>query len=372
MPSKESKNDALSRLQAIIDTATDGIITIDEQGLIESINPSGATLFSYEPNELVGKNIRILMPNPHHSHHDQYIQNYKETGVKKIIGIGREVHGLRKDGSTFPFRLSVAEVKLENRRIFTGMIHDLSDRALAAETQRALEEEKELNELKSRFVSMASHEFRTPLTSILTSATLIAKYTNEATQPKRMKHVHRIQSSVRNLTNILNDFLSLSRLEEGKISHHPIHFNLCPSIEGVIEEVEAMVKSEQKIVYQHFGQTDSVFLDEKLLHNILSNLLSNAIKYSNEGQTIDLSSSVTEQSTTIKVQDYGIGIPPKDQIRLFRRFFRAENVANIQGTGLGLNIVKRYLKLMGGTITFESELGKGTTFTVVFPSSKIH
>ncbi len=370
MLSKESKNDALSRLQAIIDTATDGIITIDEHGIMESINPAGAALFGYEPQELKGKNIRILMPNPHRSHHDQYIQNYKETGVKKIIGIGREVHGLRKDGSTFPFRLSVAEVQLDGKRIFTGMVHDLSDRVLAAETQRALEEEKELNELKSRFVSMASHEFRTPLTSILTSATLIGKYKDETTQDKRMKHVHRIQSSVRNLTNILNDFLSLSRLEEGKISHNPIYFNLQPSIEEVIEEVEAMMKPQQKIVYKHIGKTDSVLLDEKLLHNILSNLLSNALKYSNEGQTIDLSSTVLEQSITIKVQDYGIGIPSKDQIRLFRRFFRAENVANIQGTGLGLNIVKRYLKLMGGTITFESELNKGTTFTVVFPRTE--
>lgn len=367
MLSNETKNDALSRLQAIIDTATDGIITIDERGIVETINPAGATLFGYEPEEIIGENIYVLMPQPHRSHHDQYVQNYLKTGNKKIIGIGREVHGLRKDGSTFLLRLSVAEVQLENRRIFTGIIHDLSDRVLAIEAQRALEEEKELNELKSRFVSMASHEFRTPLTSILSSATLISKYTDESTQAKRIKHVHRIQSSVRNLTNILNDFLSLSKLEEGKIAHNPNYFNLKPSIEEVIEEVEAMMKPQQKIVYQHNGQTDSIFLDEKLLHNILSNLLSNALKYSNEGQTIDLSSRVTDVSITIKVQDYGIGIPPKDQIRLFKRFFRAENVANIQGTGLGLNIVKRYLKLMGGTITFESQLNQGTTFTVVFP-----
>lgn len=362
--------DAEYRLQAIIDTATDGIVTIDERGSIESINPAGASLFGYNQVELLGKNVNVLMPSPYHREHDQYLQNYLQTGVKKIIGIGREVRGKRKDGTTFPLRLSVAEVQLDNRRIFTGILHDISDKVLAAEAQKALEKEKELSELKSRFVSMASHEFRTPLTAILSSATLIAKYKDEKSQAKRMKHVRRIQSSVRNLTNILNDFLSLSKLEEGAIGHTPMHFNLKAFAGEMIEEVSGMMKAQQQIVHQHTGDTELVFLDAKLLRNILLNLLSNAIKYSNEGQQIELNTFVSNKLITIQVKDNGIGIPPKDQIHLFQRFFRAENVANIQGTGLGLNIVQRYLQLMEGTITFESALNQGTTFTIHFPWRK--
>ena len=362
--------DAQYRLQAIIDTAIDGIVTIDEYGTIESINPAGAAMFTYSKEELIGQNVRILMPSPHYEAHDGYLKNYLNTGHKKIIGIGREVRGLRKDGTTFPVRLSVTEVQLDDRRIFTGILHDLSDRELAEETQKELEKEKELSELKSRFVAMASHEFRTPLTTILSSATLISKYKDEEGQAKRMRHVERIQSSVRNLTNILNDFLSLSKLEEGRVRHEVYSFNLVEFMAKVIDEVEPMTKANQKIIYQHQGTSETICLDGKLLRNILLNLLSNAIKYSNEGQSIEINSTITDKNISIEVRDYGIGIPQKDQLRLFKRFFRAENVANIQGTGLGLNIVKRYLKLMGGTITFESALNKGTSFTVLFPSYK--
>jgi len=362
------QTDAQSKLQAIIDTATDGIITIDIKGSIESINPAGAELFGYKPQELFGKNIHVLMPNPYHREHDQYLRNYLSTGKKKIIGIGREVKGLRKDGSIFPLRLSVAEVQLNDKKIFTGMIHDISDKVLAEEAQEALEREKELNVLKSRFISTASHEFRTPLTSILSSATLIGKYDKTESQGKRLKHVDRIQRSVRNLNNILNDFLSISKLEEGKVKHHPLSFNLKEAIEESIEELEAMTKTNQKIVYQHFTTDHQVFLDKKLLHNVLINLLSNAIKYSNEGQQIDIRSAVSKEDIMIEVQDYGIGIPHKAQVHLFERFFRADNVVNIQGTGLGLNIIKRYLQLMGGSVTFDSELNKGTTFRIEFPT----
>ncbi len=360
-------NDAEYRLQAIIDTATDGIVTIDERGSIESINPAGASLFGYTQTELIGLNVNVLMPSPYHKEHDSYLQNYRQTGVKKIIGIGREVRGKRKDGTTFPLRLSVAEVLLDERRIFTGILHDISDKVFAVEAQKALEKEKELSELKSRFVSMASHEFRTPLTAILSSATLITKYKDEKSQPKREKHVRRIQSSVRNLTGILNDFLSLSKLEEGRVLHDAYSFNLVVFIEEILGEMESMLKTLQKIIYNHRGNRENIHLDGKLLKNILLNLLSNAIKYSAEGQIIQLTTQVTDTNLILSVRDYGIGIPQKDQIHLFERFFRAENVANVQGTGLGLNIVQRYLQLMGGTITFESALDEGTIFTVHIP-----
>ena len=303
MSEQKTYLDSHARLKAIIDSAIDGIIMIDEKGIVESLNPAAAKMFGYNSEEVVGKNINMLMPEPHQSNHDQYLKNYRDTGKKRIIGIGREVLGKRKDGSTFPFRLSVAEVILGNKkRIFTGIIHDTSDRALAKTIQLALEKEQKLNELKSRFVSIASHEFRTPLTSILSSATLISKYKDEASDHKRMKHVQRICSSVRNLTNILNDFLSLSKLEEGKTVHQPLHFNLKNLALELTEEMQAIAKIKQRIEYQHFGDIEQVFLDKKMLHNILINLLSNAIKYSEEGQQIHFASIITKDKIEIGSQ----------------------------------------------------------------------
>lgn len=366
---KRSKEylESQARLQAIIDTAVDGIISIDRRGSIESINRAGASLFGYEDiTELLGQNVKMLMPEPYHSQHDGYLQNYHETGEKKIIGIGREVQGLRKDGTTFPFRLSVAEVEVADRVIYTGIIHDISDRVLREEIQKALEKERELNELKSRFVSIASHEFRTPLTSIMTSATLIGKYQDETGQARRLKHISRIQNSVRYLKTILNDFLSLSKLEEGKTTQQPIYFNIKDFCREVIEEMETITKEGQHFHYEHIGEQEQVFLDKKLLHNILINLLSNASKYSSAGQPIYIQVAFHPEHFQLIVKDEGIGISKEAQANLFERFFRADNALNEDGTGLGLHLVKRYVELMDGKISVESDLNKGCKMTLTF------
>jgi len=340
--SRKRLSENQKRLNAIINTAVDGIITIDEKGHIESANPAAANLFGYSFEEMAGKNVRMLMPEPHHTQHDQYLHNYVSTGIKKIIGIGREVLGLRKDGTTFPFKLSISEVKLQSGRIFTGIVHDLSDRDRAKEVELALTKEKELNELKTRFVSIASHEFRTPLSTISSSAALINRYEADEFKEKRKKHIDRIQSNVKHLNTILNDFLSLSKLEEGKTENQPLFFDLQ---EFCIEMVE-----EMQTVY------------------ILHNLLSNAIKYSDEGQAIYLKSEVTEKEISLMIRDEGIGIPQDEQKQIFGQFFRANNVSNRQGTGLGLNIVKRYVELMDGYVTFESKENIGTEFHLTFPN----
>ncbi len=363
---RNSIKDYQLKLEAIINAAVDGIIIINKKGIIEEINPAGAKVFGYTKEEVVGENVRMLMPQPHHSKHNQYISNYVNTGVKKIIGVGREVWGKKKNGDLFPFKLGISEVKLNDRIIFAGIIHDLSDRVRAEETAVALKKEQQLNELKSRFVSLASHEFRTPLSTIASSLSLIESYEAPEYIEKRNKHINRIYSNIQSLTNILDDFLSISKLEEGKVENIPVSFNLKKFIEEVIEEVKVLDKENHNFVFDYKGE-ELVELDKKLLNNILLNLLSNAIKYSNKQTNIAISAKVSSKISII-VKDEGIGIPAIEQNQLFERFFRAKNVSNIQGTGLGLNIVKKYTELMNGSISFISKENEGSTFTLKFAS----
>ncbi len=404
----ENLKDIALKLQGIIDTAIDGIITIDDKGIVESINKSAAKQFLYSPDEVIGHNIKMLMPNPYHSEHDEYISRYNRTRKPKIIGVGREVIGLKKDKSTFPFRLAVSEVILNNRVIFTGIIHDLSEVKQAEDKliklneqledkveertnelekvvnnllevnnkleyrekqlEEALTKEKELNELKSRFVSMASHEFRTPLSTILSSASLISKYNDKKLYDKSDGHVKKIKDSVAHLTGLLNDFLSLSKIEEGKLNIDFSEFNVNIVCKDVIEEVSGLIKGHQKITFSHDDKEFKINSDVKILKNILFNLLSNAIKYTNidEG-IIELKIETKSDSILFSVSDNGIGIPEAEQAHMFERFFRATNVENIQGTGLGLNIVKRYTEMLNGDISFKSQSNIGTTFFVSLP-----
>jgi signal transduction histidine kinase len=236
---------------------------------------------------------------------------------------------------------------------------------------KALKKEKELNELKSRFVTMASHEFRTPLSTILSSASLIFKYTITEDQDKREKHIERIKSAVTNLTGILNDFLSLSQLEEGKAQIKPVEFDLSEFCEDIADEMRSLAKQGQLIKFEAKGTTSRIFIDKQLLKNILINLISNAIKYSSEDKIISLKTELADHELNLSVQDQGIGIPEEEQIHLFSRFFRANNAGNIQGTGLGLNIVKKYVELLQGSITFTSEINKGSIFYVKIPLQKL-
>jgi signal transduction histidine kinase len=238
------------------------------------------------------------------------------------------------------------------------------------EIRKTLEKERQLNELKSRFVSMASHEFRTPLGSILSSTSLIEEYlgqkdtTVDFVRGKSEKHIKRIKSSIANLISILNDFLSLEKLEQGKVESKATVFNIEEFSKEIIEEVQPSLKKEQKIKYTHKGNGNEVCIDQQILKNVLLNLASNAIKYSPEGALIELKTISNNGNLTLEVTDQGMGIPEDDQQHLFERFFRAKNATNVQGTGLGLNIVKRYVELMGGSISFKTKENEGTTFKV--------
>ncbi len=232
---------------------------------------------------------------------------------------------------------------------------------------KALKKEKELSELKSRFVSMASHEFRTPLSTILSSANLIARLNEPGNEDKRLKNVNRIKSSVKNLIDILNEFLSLGRLEEGALQMKKENFDLMEFMETIIQELQHVQKAGQEVLLSSDQQSIQVYLDKQFTRNVFLNLLSNALKYSPPHKPVDLIISTTKSSLTVVIKDQGIGIPEDEQQNLFNLFFRARNVTNIEGTGLGLPIVKKYIELMHGEITFESALEQGSTFTITLP-----
>lgn len=258
------------------------------------------------------------------------------------------------------------DAKGKVKKLF-GVVQDITDRKKAEQQlELALKKEKELSELKSRFVSMASHEFRTPLTSILASADLIGIYSERRDFEKQRKHVWRIKSSISNLTSILNDFLSLEKLESGKINCEAEPLDLIEFVEETKEELKLIAAEKQKIHFKHQGSS-TVCLDHHLLKNVLINLLSNAIKYSPNGEDVYLTSENENGKLVLKVIDHGIGIPEKDQGRMFSRFFRASNTTAIKGTGLGLTIVKRYIDLMGGTVSFFSVPNQETVFIVEIP-----
>ncbi|MFK7773106.1 MAG: PAS domain S-box protein [Saprospiraceae bacterium] len=409
------------QLRAIFETAVDCLIIIDSHGEISKINPAGARLFGYEIKELLGQNISILMPAPHREKHDSYLQNYHKTGVRKIIGVGRDVVGKKKDGTLFPCSLSVNEFFMQSKKCFAGIIHDLTVRKKQEEEilelnrqleekveiktkdlseavnelletnlrleneikerqkieaalrnneleiRKALEKEKELNDLKSNFVSMASHEFRTPLSTILSSTTLIEKHIENGSIEKTGRHFNRVMSSVKHLTEMLDDLLSLTKLAEGKIPINAERFMIHEFCEEFLEMNRGLLKSNQELIRKIPTEDQAILLDKKLLNNILLNLFSNAIKYSKEDGKIKCEVEIVDHQLEVKIIDEGIGIPLSEQKHLFTRFFRGANVINIQGTGLGLNIVREYLEVMNGTIAFESIENVGTTFIVKIP-----
>ena len=286
---------------------------------------------------------------------------------------------LRKDGTTYPVEVHMQLSDLGGQEVFVAIILDITDRKdytnrlertvakRTEELQKALEKEKELNELKTRFLSLVSHEFKTPLSSILTSSTLLSKYTQTEHQPKRDKHIDTIRNKVKHLDTILNDFLSVERLESGKVNYKYTTFALSKLVNEVVYDANMLLKSGQRIHYPSEIDDLVITSDEKILELILSNLLHNAIKYSLENTTIGIEIKENKNSLRIEVIDQGIGIPEEDQKFIFNRYFRAKNALLNQGTGIGLNIVKQHLENLGGTIAFQSIENEGTTFVVELP-----
>lgn len=396
---KNSKMESKEGIDALFLYATEGIFVINDKGEIIRANPSAERLFGYNKGELIGKKIETLVPSRFSQKHVSHRNQFNQNPHARSMGAGMELFGLKKEGIEIPIEISLSPYSCDEGRFVIAFIVDITIRRQAEEKlknysadlekqvknrtlileeaiaelektkkdlKNALDKEKELNELKSRFVSMASHEFRTPLTTMLSSLSLVTKYGEQNDKDNQTKHVTKIKTSITNLTDILNDFLSVSRLEEGKIENMPEYINLKTFIAEVISEMKAMATNGQVLKQKHTGNEEAN-IDKKLVKNILFNLISNAIKFSPNGGTVEIATQVLNSTIKISVTDSGIGISKGDQKHLFERFFRGHNATHIQGTGLGLNIVAKYTEIMNGTIDFESKENQGTTFTIIIP-----
>jgi len=402
-----------THLTSLFENATEGIILTNKEGLIILANPAAEEMFVYNTKELTGQNIDILVPQKYRGGHVTLREGFHRAPQDRVMGHGRDLHGTKRNGEEFPVEVSLSFYKQNEQSFVIAFIVDITHRKKIEESMHhqqkelekvtydirklnteleakveertiilkealmkleqsqeelseALDKERQLNEIKSRFVSMASHEFRTPLSTVLSSASLLSKYITTEDQEKRIKHINRIKQSVKDLNETLEDFLSLGKLEEGKVTAHFSVFDLNELITDTAEEMKGLLKKDQDIVFHPEGNT-LANSDKKLLKNILINLITNAIKFSEDSRPIQISSSLNEGSALIAVADGGIGISEEDQEHLFSSFFRGKNAMNIQGTGLGLHIVKRYVDLLGGKIQVQSQLNKGTTISISIP-----
>jgi len=339
------------------------VISQTDTGEIIDCNNAYTELIRYSKSELIGKTA-VQLGILDTTTRSEILAAAINTGTGKDI----EVHLKPKNGDPVSVSISMQSIQVGNKNCLLSAVLDMTTHKEAEEKVRqALVSEIELNKLKSNFITLASHEFRTPLTTILSSAFLLDNYAFGEHREKVSKHVARIKGSVNLLISILDEFLSLTKIEEGKVAPKKEWIDLKETLEALCGNFRMAAKPGQKIIYHHYGE-QQVYSDPVLLGNIVNNLVSNAIKYSNENEEIVISSAVNAK-IHLSVKDAGIGISQSDQAHLFERFFRASNAGNIQGTGLGLHIMKHYIDMLHGSIEVQSEPGKGSEFKVTFDLS---
>lgn len=393
---------------------SEGALIVNTKQEIVDLNLAAAKMFGYDKIELKHQHINILIPQKFHRKHDKHVKSFIKKDERRQMGAGRKIFGLKKSGETFPVEAGLNPFEIEGEKYVMTLITDITKRVKTeqeilelnasleekvqsrtkdlkasveelselndllkdeimrrkqaeARIKTALQKERELNDLKTKFLSLVSHEFKTPLSGILTSSTLAKKYTKTEQQDKRDKHLNTIKNKVHYLTSILNDFLSVERLESGKFTYKFDHFSLLNLINEVVYNANVTLKSGQIINYPQDIEDVELYQDRNVLELILSNLLNNAIKYSKEDTTITLDINIDKKHLNFKITDEGIGIPDKDKQHIFERYFRAENALLNQGTGIGLNIIKVHLDNLGGEISFESQENKGSTFKIKLP-----
>ena len=378
-----ARHEQETRLQAIVSNAVDGIVTINDRGIIESFNLAAERMFGYTSAEAIGQNVKLLMPEPYRSEHDGYLDNYKKSGHPKIIGIGREVVGQRKDGSTFPLELAVSELHLQGRRLFTGILRDITERAAAAtkleqaaiqmecinlELEMANDEVREATETKSAFLASMSHEIRTPMNSIVGMAQLLGE---TSLTPEQQDYTQRLRRASDHLLDLINDILDLSKIESGHLELETVPIDLHNLLENVGEmmALRAHAKQIDFVLRACPGLPDGVSGDPTRLRQILVNLVGNAIKFTETGQVLVQVESTEASQIRFSVSDTGIGIPAEKLDSIFDGFSQADasTTRKYGGTGLGLNICKRLVKLMDGDISVTSTPGIGSDFVFTVP-----
>jgi PAS domain S-box-containing protein len=409
--------DGIHQFEALFNYATIGIVVTDHTGVIINFNKYAETQFGYTKEEISGQPVEILIPASLHGKHVGHREGFYKHPEPRRMGEGRDLYALKKDGAEFPVEVSLSHYVIEDSTYVIAFVIDITVRkrneallrlqnvdlekgtsailqlnsqleqkvddrtkmlreTLAElehsrrELSEALTSEKELGELKSRFVTTASHEFRTPLSTILSSAFLLGKYRSGEYEDRKDIHIQRIKNAAEEMKRILEDFLSLGKLEEGKVLatfEDLTSGDFVSELQTVFSDLEFLLKPQQQIIFQHTMSRPSVRTDMHLLKNILTNIISNAIKFSAENTFVRVTLDLSDKEFSVSVSDSGIGISVEDQQHLSERFFRALNAANVQGTGLGLHIIGKYLELLNGTIDIHSVLGEGSRFTIHIP-----
>jgi len=347
-----------TRQRSIVENIVDGLITMDENGMVASFNPAAENIFGYQAEDVIGNNIKMLMPDPFHSEHDGYLNNYHQTRNKKIIGIGREVEGQRKDGSVFPLDLAVGEMLIEGKKMFTGVVRDITER-------------KQMDKMKNEFISTVSHELRTPLTSIRGSLGLISGGA-VGELPEQAREMLKIAgNNTERLLILINDILDIQKIESGQMAFSFESLDITSFLEQAIAENAAYGdQHDVKFVIANALPNARVFADKDRMMQVMANLMSNAAKFSPDGEVVEISVAQRHGGQIrISVTDHGMGIPEVFQPKLFDKFTQSDSSDTRQkgGTGLGLSITKVIVEKHGGTIGFISKKGEGTSFYVDLP-----
>lgn len=389
----------------LFNTVSEGILIVNQNGEIIEANIAAGKMFGYRRIDLKKQPVNKLIPQEVHAQHDVHFKQFLVENKRRKMGLGYDINGVKSNGKVFPVEVSLTPFEAYGEKYIMALIIDISQRKkqeqkinnelegeiqartrelnvtitklkkentkrLKAENEvkEALKKEIELNDLKTKFLSMVSHEFKTPLSGILTSAILLSKYKLTEQQDKRDTHIETIKEKVHFLNGILNDFLTIEKIESGKMNYMPAEFKLSKVVDEVIYNANMELKEGQQIKYPENIDAYMLFQDEKVIELILSNLIHNAAKYSPENTTITITVKQTPKNTIFTIKDQGIGIPDKDQKNIFKRYFRAENALLSQGTGIGLNIVKQHIDNLGGHISFKSKENTGTQFTFSIPN----
>ncbi len=358
-------------LEAVLDNLVDGILMFDETGKVQSVNRAGAYIFGYAADELPGKNIRILIP----SLANDASQKELKQLLEQVSGLGDELEGQRKDGRIFPMYFAVSEVPVDHHRLYSAIIQDFTERKFMEsqvwEKERLnieLEKERELRDVKNRFISMMSHDLKSPLAAIRLANSMLRNYGDRSSPEEKTETYDAIDQQVEHLTEMINDVMTISRQDFTGAELDRQIVDLETYCRDIIEELQLAYRMKRTLNFNGTNRRIEALIDTKLMRRALTNLLTNAIKYSPEGKPVNMDLAYADCRAIIKISDQGIGIPKEDLPRLFEPFNRASNVGSIPGTGLGLAITKQAIDLHGGSISVASEVGKGTTFTIMLPA----